>query len=121
VALDALAQENQAEIKTVQGLKRNETTAEFDAEAVAALFSVAQNGFAFAPEADGKGAKVIQSQAVLTPAFDANGADAQKIAKELADAAGSDVLGLYVADLHADLGTTVNETLWSQVTGANAN
>ncbi|MGE3832428.1 MAG: SurA N-terminal domain-containing protein [Parvibaculaceae bacterium] len=118
---DALAQENQAEIKTVQGLKRNETTADFDAPAVSALFAVPQNGFAFAPEPDGKGAKVIQSQTVLTPAFDANDADSQKIAQELAQAAGGDVLGLYVADLQADLGATVNETLWSRVTGANAN
>jgi peptidyl-prolyl cis-trans isomerase D len=119
--LDVLAKESQAEIKAVQGLKRNETTSEFDAEAVSALFAVAQNGFAFAPEADGKGAKIIQSQTVLTPAFDANGTDAKAIAKDLADAAGRDVLSLYVADLQADLGTTVNETLWLQVTGANAN
>ena len=121
IAFDTLAQENQAEIKAVQGLKRNETTADFDGEAVSALFSVGENGFASAPEPDGKGAKVIQSQAVLTPAFDANGADAQKIAKDLSEAAGGDVLGLYVAGLQADLGATVNETLWSQVTGANAN
>jgi hypothetical protein len=58
---------------------------------------------------------------VLTPAFDANGADAKAIATEIAGSTGNDALGQYVADLQADLGATVNETLWSQVTGANAN
>ncbi len=60
ITLEALAGEAKAEIKTVQGLKRNETTNEFGPEAVSALFAVPQNGFAFAPEGDGKGAKVMQ-------------------------------------------------------------
>ena len=120
VALEALAQENGAEIKTVQGLKRNETNADFDAEAVNALFSVPEGGFASAPDTDGKAAKVMQSQAVLLPPFDPASPEAKSISKSVGQSAGSEMLAQYVSDLQRDLGASVNEKLWSQVTGANA-
>jgi len=121
VTLEALAGEAKAEIKTVQGLKRNETTNEFGADAVAALFSVPENGFAFAPEGDGKGAKVMQSQAVLIPTYDPTSEEAKTIAKALSDGAGNNLAASYVADLQNELGVYVDENMWRQVTGANAN
>lgn len=121
ITLDVLAGEAKAEIKTVQGLKRNETTNEFGPEAVAALFSVPENGFAFAPEGDGKGAKIMQSQAVLIPTFDANSEEAKTIAKALSDGAGDNLADSYVADVQNELGVYVDENMWRQVTGANAN
>ena len=117
-SLDDLARESGAEIKIVQGLKRNETAPDFDAPAVAALFSVPENGVSFAPEADGQGAKVIQSQAVLKPPFDPNSAEAEQFREPISQAAGSDVLGSYLVSLQNQLGFTVNESLWRQITGA---
>lgn len=121
VAFDALASEAKAEIKKVEGLKRNETTNEFGPEAVAALFSVPENGFAFAPEGDGKGAKIMQSQAVLIPTFDPNSEEAKTISKALADGVGNNLQANYVADVQDELGVYVDENMWRQVTGANAN
>lgn len=120
-SLDDLAKEAGAEIKTIRGLKRNETSADFDAQAVSALFSAPETGFAFAPDSDGKGAKLIQSQSVLLPPYDGGSADAKSIEKAMGDGGGSATLALYVARLQSELGVTVNEALWSQVTGANAN
>lgn len=121
VTLDALAAEAKAEIKTVQGLKRNETTNEFGSDAVAALFSVPENGFAFAPEGDGKGAKIMQSQAVLIPTYDPNSEEAKTIGKALSDGAGNNLAASYIADVQNELGVYVDENMWRQVTGANAN
>jgi peptidyl-prolyl cis-trans isomerase D len=121
ITLDALAAEAKAEVKTAQGLKRNETTNEFGPEAVAALFSVPENGFAFAPEGDGKGAKIMQSQTVLIPAFDANSEEAKTIAKALAGGVGSNLAAGYAGDVQDELGVNVDENMWRQVTGANAN
>jgi peptidyl-prolyl cis-trans isomerase D len=121
ITLDVLASEAKAEIKTVQGLKREETTNEFGPEAVSALFAVPENGFAFAPEGDGKGAKVIQSQAVLIPAFDPNSEEAKTISKTLADGVSTNLEASYVADVQEELGVYVDENMWRQVTGANAN
>jgi len=120
VTFDALAQENGAEIKTIRGLKRNETNADFDAEAVSALFSVPENGFASAPDSDGKAAKVMQSQAVLIAPFDPTSAEAKAIAKSVGQSAGSELLAQYVSELQKEIGVSVNEALWSKVTGANA-
>jgi peptidyl-prolyl cis-trans isomerase D len=120
VTLDALAQESGAEVKTVQGLKRNETNSDFDAEAVAALFSVPEDGFAAAPDSDGKAAKVMQSQRVLLPPLDPASAEAKTITRSVGQSAGSEMLAQYVSELQKDIGVSVNEALWSKVTGANA-
>ena len=121
ITLDALASEAKAEIKTVQGVKRGESTNEFGPEAVSALFTVPENGFAFAPESDGKGAKVMQSQAVLIPPFDPSSEEAKAISKTLADGVSTNLAGSYVADVQDELGVSVDENMWRQVTGANAN
>jgi peptidyl-prolyl cis-trans isomerase D len=121
VAFDALAGEAKAEIKTVQGLKRNETTNEFGPDAVSALFAVPENGFAFAPEGDGKGAKIMQSQGVLIPTFDPNSEEAKTITKALSDGAGTNLAAAYVASVQDELNVYVDENMWRQVTGANAN
>jgi len=121
VAFDALAGEAKAEIKTVQGLKRNETTSEFSLDAVSALFAVPENGVAFAPEGDGKGAKIMQSQAVLIPTFDPGSEEAKTITKALGDGAGNNLAGAYVASVQDELNVYVDENMWRQVTGANAN
>jgi peptidyl-prolyl cis-trans isomerase D len=120
VTLDALAQENATEIKAIQGLKRNETNADFDAGAVAALFSVPEGGFAWAPDGDGKAAKVMQAQKVLLPPFDPLSPEAKTISKSAGQNAGSEMLAEYVSELQKDIGVSVNEELWSKVTGANA-
>lgn len=121
VAFDALAGEAKAEIKTVQGLKRNETTDEFGPDAVRALFAVPENGFAFAPEGDGKGVKIMQSQTVLIPPFDPDSEEAKTIAKALSEGAGNNLAASYVSDVQNELGVYVDENMWRQVTGANAN
>jgi peptidyl-prolyl cis-trans isomerase D len=117
-SLEDLARESGSEVKTSQGLKRSTASQDFDGPAVTALFSVPPGGVTFAPEADGQGAKVIQSQAVLAPPFDPKSAEADEIRKPASQAAGLDLLGSYLANLQNQLGITVNETLWRQITGA---
>jgi peptidyl-prolyl cis-trans isomerase D len=116
-ALEDLAKEMQAEIRTVQGLKREESDAHFDPVAVAAIFSVPENGFAFAVERDGRTTKVMQSQAVLLPPFDAASADAKSINDQLKGAAANDVMFAYLGALQKETGVTINETLWRQISG----
>ncbi|MGH6906831.1 MAG: SurA N-terminal domain-containing protein [Aestuariivirga sp.] len=116
-SLDSLAQEAGATIQAAKGLKRNETTADFDAEALAALFSVPENGFAFALEADGKGAKVMQAQAVpLAPLVTAS-EEAKTLADQVRSSVANDVLFSYLGALQAQAGATINETLWRQISG----
>lgn len=116
-SLDDLAKEAGAEIQTAQGLRRNENTDSFDAAAVNALFAVPEKSFAYAVESDGKGARVMQSEAVLLPSFDPKAPENAKMADALKQAIGGDLAGAYLAALQKDAGVTVNETLWRQISG----
>ncbi len=115
--LEDLAKENSATIQTATGLKRNETSAEFDAAAVQAVFSVPENGFAYALEGDGRGAKIIQSSAVLLPAFDSTSEDAKSIAKMAEQNISQDLLGAYLVALQGRAGVKMNNELWRQLSG----
>ena len=115
--LEDLAREAGAEIVTAQGLRRNERDDKFGAASVKALFSVPENGFAYAVEQDGGSAKVMQSQAVLLPGYDAASAEAKTITDQYRQTIGDDVLAAWLAALQNDAGVTVNETLWRQISG----
>ena len=119
--LEELAAESKATVKMSQGLKRTEQGDSFGRAAVRALFSVPDNGFAYAVEPDGKGARVMQSEPVLLPAFDANSPDVKSIAKQLEPQVSSVVLDSYLAALKDQAGVRINETLWQQISGQQTN
>ena len=119
--LEDLAAEVKAQVQTAQGLKRTEQGDSFNRAAVLALFSVPDNGFAYAVEADGKGARVMQSEPVLLPAFDVNSPDAKSIAQRLEPQVSTVVLDAYLAALKDQAGVRINETLWQQISGPQTN
>ncbi len=116
-ALDTLAQELGAEVKTAQGLKRSEATAEFDGPAVMATFSVPENGVTYALEGDGKGARLIQPTAVKLAPFVTGSEAAKTLADETKVGMGKDLLTLYLGALQEELGVSINEDLWRQIAG----
>lgn len=119
--LEDLAAEVKAQVQTAQGLKRTEQGDSFNRAAVMALFSVPDNGFAYAVEADGKGARVMQSEPVLLPAFDVNSPDAKSLAQRLEPQVSGNLLDAYLAALKDQAGVSVNETLWQQISGPQTN
>ena len=115
--LETLASDAKAEIKTVQGLKRNEAAAEFDIPAVTALFSVPPTGFASGLEGDGRSAKIMQSQPVLAVPFDIKAPTSKELVKTIAAAQSKDILTTYLKALQGQIGVSINNTLWQQVSG----
>ena len=115
--LETLASDAKAEIKTVQGLKRNEAAAEFDIPAVTALFSVPPTGFASSLEGDGRSAKIMQSQPVLAVPFDIKAPASKELVKTIAAAQSKDILTTYLKALQGQIGVSINNTLWQQVSG----
>ena len=116
-SLDDLAKEAGAQVTTVPGLRRNEGQQAFDTPAVAALFRVPENGFAFALEPDGRGAKVMQALPVMLAAFDPKSAEVKTIADQVKAQAANDLLTAYLAAVQADAGVSINETVWRSVSG----
>ena len=115
--LEDLAKELNADVKTESGLRRRESGPNFGPAAVAALFAVGDTGFAYALEADGRGARVMQSQPVLLPAFDAASAEAKSIGDRLKGQLADNMLTAYLAALEKEAGTSVNDTLWRNIAG----
>jgi len=115
--LEKLGLEAKAEIKTARGLKRNEASADFDVPAVTALFSIPENEFAWSLEGDGKTAKIMQSQTVLAEPFDSKSSAAKELAQSVKEAAAKDILTTYLTALQEQVGVSINDTLWQQVSG----
>jgi peptidyl-prolyl cis-trans isomerase D len=117
--LESVAAENKGTVKTAQGLKRSEATADFDIPAITALFNAPENGFAWVLEGDGKSAKIMQSQVVLSSPFDSAAPASKELAKTLAAAQSKDILSTYLKSLQNQVGVTINDTLWQQVSGTS--
>ncbi|HEX7107724.1 MAG TPA: hypothetical protein VF224_00665, partial [Aestuariivirga sp.] len=92
---------------------------EFDVQAVTALFSVPEKGFAWSLEGDGRSAKIMQSQAVLAVPFDSQSSAGKELAKTLKDETSNDLLTTYLTALQEQIGVSINETLWRQVSGTS--
>jgi hypothetical protein len=78
---------------------------------------VAQNGVAWAPEGDGRGAKIIQSKAVLAPAFDPKSPAAKQASDVVLNGLETDIPQLYLGALQGIKGVALNESLWQQLSG----
>jgi peptidyl-prolyl cis-trans isomerase D len=117
--LDSLATEANATVQEVRALKRNETTAEFDAAAISAVFGVPENGFSSALEPDGKGAKVIQSSPVLSTPFDTASDEAKALRETLSKGASGDLSGMLLTGLQEEFGWSIDEKLWQRITGTS--
>lgn len=115
---EQLAAEAKTEIKTAQGLKRNEANSQFDVPAVTALFSVPENKFSWSLEGDGKTARIMQSQPVMAEPFDSNSAQAKELAQSIKNAASKDLLTTYLSALQGQIGVSINNALWQQVSGS---
>ena len=120
MAMETAALEAKATIKTAQGLKRAEASADFDGPAITALFSVPENGFTWSLESDGKTAKIMQSMAVLGTTLDLKSPEAVELTKTLSAAASNDILQTYLAALQDQVGASINETLWQKLSGTSA-
>jgi peptidyl-prolyl cis-trans isomerase D len=121
VKLEELAAETGAELKTTQGLRRADRNDSFGPAAIAALFAVPDNGFAFALEPDGRSARVMQSQPVMLPPFVAASAEAKQIGDRLKGQLEDNVLAAYVQAVEKQAGVAVNEAAWRNISGQQTN
>ena len=108
-SLAALAKKHDAEVKSQNGLKRNEGSEAFPAAAVGALFAVPEDGYAFALESDGLGVRLMKSSPVFAAPYDTNSDEAKSINQVLANGLTDDLYAQYLADLQTKLGVSINE------------
>ena len=107
-----------APIKTVTGIKRNNTTEEFDGVATLALFSVPEKTLTWSLEGDGKSARIIEvRQRSRCPAAWRRPLVPRKWLDTAKRGLGSDLLDSYLKSARAGTNVSMNEELWRQISG----
>jgi len=110
-----LAATENAEVKTINGVRRNQAEAGFNSADIAALFSVAEDGKAFAVANDGKSAKIIASTPVLGTGFNSESEEAKAIRQVLETNLSNDLYAEYVNALQEQIGVTINDSVWARI------
>ena len=114
--LESIAGELGTTIKSVTGIKRNNTSEEFDGVSTLALFSVGEKALTWALEGDGKSARIIEVSKVNIPQGTTT-VSAQEVGEVAKRGLGGDLLDSYLKSARAGTSVTVNEELWRQISG----
>jgi peptidyl-prolyl cis-trans isomerase D len=108
-----------AKVETATGFKRDDTPASVPAAVVAAAFRTAKDGVGQTPVTGGTEMIVFRVTDIVDPAVDAASEAVKKLKGTLDQAQTEEQVASYVNKLEADIGTTINQAAFAQVTGAN--
>ncbi len=105
-------------VETADKFKRTDKVAGLSEAAVRAVFRTAK-GSAGEAEGDGGARVVFQVNDIITPAFDANAETTKTLKETLRRMIDDEQINAHLAKLRNELGVTVNQAAFAQVTGAN--
>lgn len=108
-----------AKVETASGFKRDDTPAGVPAAVVAAAFRTAKDGVGQTPVTGGAELIVFRVTDVIDPTVDAASEPVKKLKDSLDRALTDEQVAAYVSKLQTDIGTTINQAAFAQVTGAN--
>lgn len=119
--LDEEAASAGAKVETAANFKREDSPPGVPSGLIAAAFRTAKDGAGQTPGAGGTEWLIFHVTAVADPPVDFNSDDMKKLKEQLVRGLGDEQVALYVAKLEKEIGTTVNEAAFAQVTGASSN
>jgi peptidyl-prolyl cis-trans isomerase D len=109
-----------SKVETAANFKREDSPAGVPSGLVAAAFRTAKDGAGQTP-AGGNEWIVFRVTEIAVPPTDLNSADMKKLKAQLVRGLSDEQVTLYVARLEKDIGTSINEDAFAQVTGASGN
>lgn len=115
-AIEAVAQESGAPIKTASDLARNAAKDDLTAEAVARVFAVPVGQAANASNGTDSRA-VFKVTGATVPPLMTTTQEAQNIENQLRNGMSDDLINQYIAQIRQDLGVTINQQALRQATG----
>jgi peptidyl-prolyl cis-trans isomerase D len=101
------------------GFKRDATPAGVPAAAIAAAFRTAKDGAGQTPSSGGSEWIVFRVTDIVVPPVDMASDDIKKMKDQLDRGLKDEQIAQYVGKLEKDIGTTINEAAFAQVTGAS--
>jgi len=108
-----------AKVETASGFKRDDQPAGVPTNLVAAAFRTAKDGVGQTPVTGGSEVIVFRVTDIVDPALDAASDAVKKLKDSLDRAQTEEQVASYVNKLETDIGTTINQAAFAQVTGAN--
>lgn len=108
-----------AKVETASGFKRDDSPAGVPASVVAAAFRTAKDGVGQTSVSGGSEVIVFRVTDIVEPAVDAASDAVKKLKDSLDRALTDEQVASYVNKLETDIGTTINQAAFAQVTGAN--
>lgn len=108
-----------AKVETASGFKRDNSPAGVPANVVAAAFRTAKDGVGQTAVSGGGEVIVFRVTDIVEPAVDAASDAVKKLKDSLDRALTDEQVASYVNKLETDIGTTINQAAFAQVTGAN--
>ncbi|MEY9423898.1 peptidyl-prolyl cis-trans isomerase D [Bradyrhizobium japonicum] len=108
-----------AKVETASGFKRDDSPAGVPANVVAAAFRTAKDGVEQTAVNGGSEVIVFRVTDIVEPAVDAASDAVKKLKDSLDRALTDEQVASYVNKLETDIGTTINQAAFAQVTGAN--
>jgi peptidyl-prolyl cis-trans isomerase D len=106
-------------VETAVGFKRDASPAGVPAGAITAAFRSAKDGVGQTPGSGGSEWIVFRVTDVIVPPVDLSSDDMKKLKETLERAMTDEQVAQYVTRLEKDIGTSINEDAFAQVTGAN--
>ena len=106
-------------VETATGFKRDDSPAGVPTAVVAAAFRAAKDGVGQTAVNGGSEVIVFRVTDIVDPALDATSDAAKKLKDSLDRALTEEQVASYVNKLETDIGTTINQAAFAQVTGAN--
>ncbi|MFB6463224.1 SurA N-terminal domain-containing protein [Bradyrhizobium tunisiense] len=108
-----------AKVETASGFKRDDSPAGVPAAVVSAAFRTAKDGVGQTAVSGGSEVIVFRVTDIVEPAIDAASDAVKKLKESLDRAQTEEQVASYVNKLETDIGTTINQAAFAQVTGAN--
>jgi peptidyl-prolyl cis-trans isomerase D len=106
-------------VETAAGFRRDASLPGVPASAIAAAFRTVKNGSGQTPGAGASEWIVFRVTDVSVPPVDLASDDIKKLKESLRTSMTDEQIGQYVTKLETEIGTTVNQAAFAQVTGAN--
>jgi peptidyl-prolyl cis-trans isomerase D len=110
-----------SKVETAVSFRRDAALPGVPAAVVAAAFRTAKDGVGQAPGAGSNEWVVFRVTDVSVPPVDLASDDMKKLKETLASALTDEQVAQYVTKLETDIGTSINQAAFAQVTGANNN
>jgi peptidyl-prolyl cis-trans isomerase D len=108
-------------VETAAGFKRDATPPGVPASVITAAFRTAKDGAGQTPAAGDSEWIVFRVTDIAVPPVDMASPDIKKMQQQLQQSLEDELIAQYVGKLETEIGTSINEGVFAQITGASSN